>query len=128
MNILNDKSDINSHTKPEQELVEQEKTEYKLLGTYLRTKGLKLFSYNPIDSEIEEVVITKGSEIHTVFDGQGWIWFDHEFEKATVDSRREYFECLNLRNAINIVNKYKKGNVKYLCNLREPSKEGIKLW
>jgi len=128
MNILNDKTDITSFKKPEQELVEQEKTEYKLLGTYLRTKGLMLFSYNPTNGNIEEVEITRGSEIHTVFDGQFWIWFDPEFEKATVDSRREYFECLNTKNAIKRVQRYKKGFIKYLCNLREPSKEGIKLW
>ena len=90
MNILNDKTDINSVNKPEQELVEQEKTEYKLLGTYLRTKGLNLYSFNPINLEVNEVIVTKGSEIHTIFTKTGWIWYDPEFEKASVDSRKEY--------------------------------------
>jgi hypothetical protein len=48
-----------------------------------------------MSSEIKEIEITTGNEIHAVFCGDHWIWFDPEFEKATVDTRKMYFECLN---------------------------------
>ena len=46
-------------SKPESELVEREKMEYTLLGTFYRTKGLKLFTYNPKTEDIKELLIKR---------------------------------------------------------------------
>ena len=43
MNILNDKSDLNFVRQNEIEQVQQEKQEFKLIGTYLRTAGLNVY-------------------------------------------------------------------------------------
>jgi len=122
MNIVNDNSDITkTGTKPEIEQVEQKKQEYYLLGTFLRTRGLKLFGYNHLEKKVFPVDIVYSNTIHVVPEGNGSLkTIDFEAEKTTVDSRFEYFEAMCLRTAKNRVDKYLQGKITKLCNLRKP--------
>jgi hypothetical protein len=52
---------------------------------------------------------------------------DTGYEKAYVDSKNIYFEALNLKNAQKRLAKFKKGEIKELCNLKEPG-NGINFW
>lgn len=115
-------------SKPEQELVEQEKEEYKLLGTYLRTKGLKMFYYSPQRDELGEVNYQTSETIHMVIEDGRIKLKDPEQEKAMVDSRNIHFEALNLKNAKKRLMNYKQGKIKELCNLREYNPDGINFW
>lgn len=104
----------------ETELVQREKQEYKLLGSYLRTRGLRIYGYNSIRNKLYEVEIICGNTIHLIPDGLGnLIPIDPETEKSTVDARDIHFEALNWKNAQHRVNRYKQGKLKELCNLRE---------
>ena len=126
MNIIPiDKDDV---SKPEVENIVKDKIEYKHLISYLYTKGLKIFSYNHFTDKVEEVIIKYSDTIHIVPRDGELVAVDMEFEKAFVDPRLQYFEALNLKSAIARVKRYKAGKLKELCNLREPSKEGIKFW
>lgn len=128
MNILNDKTDITSTNKPEMEMVEQEKQEYYLLGTFMRTRGLRLFGFNYFKNEVFEVVVNHGNTIHLVpVDGK-LMTFDFEAEKCTVDSRFTYFEALNLESAKKRVQKYQDGKISELCNLKKPNPDGIRFF
>jgi len=59
MNILNDKSDQVIARQNDIEQVQQEKQEFKLLGTYYRTAGLNLYCYNPHKDKVGEVEVKK---------------------------------------------------------------------
>ena len=125
--LLNEQDKHNT-TKPEMENVEREKQEYKLIGNYLRTRGLKLYAYNSLKDELTEVNIDRGDTLHLIPDENGKLRaVDVELEKATVDSRNTHFEALNRKNAEKRVRNYKQGKIKELCNLREPG-EGINFW
>ena len=130
MNVLNDinSNDCSLVHKPDMEQVQQEKHEYKLLGTYLYTRGLTLFGYNHFEDEIFQVKIQYGNTIHLVPIENKLTPIDYEAEKCIIDSRFSYFECLNFKTARERVLKYKQGKITELCNLRKPSKDGIKFW
>lgn len=114
--------------KSEIEQVQQEKQEYKLIGSFLRTRGLTLFGYNHIDDYVFKVDIKYGNTIHLIpIDGK-LIPIDLEAEKCVVDARFEYFEALKYKTATERVKKYKEGKIKTLCNLRKPNLESIKLF
>ena len=81
-----------------------------------------------LEPDGEQVVIKTSDTIHLVpMDGR-LVPVDYEMEKALVDPRCYFFECLNWSNAQKRVKKWKNGEIKELCNLVEPSKEGIKFW
>lgn len=128
MDILNNKTGKNAVNKPEMEMVEQEKDEYKLIGKYIRTKGLTLFSYNSMKDELRIVKIDKKKDLTITFEEAQMGTKEVSEEECTVDSRNIHFEALNMKNAKKRVQKWKDGKIKELCNLREPSEEGIKLW
>jgi hypothetical protein len=114
--------------KPEMEQVQQEKQEYHLIGTYLRTAGQKLYGYNHLENKIFEVEIKYGDTINLVpLDGQ-LVPIDYTTQECVVDSRFTYFESLNLKNAHRRVERYKQGFIKDLCNLRKPSKEWVRFY
>lgn len=114
--------------KPEIEKVEQEKQEYKLIGTFLRTRGLKLYCYDHINEKLLEVNLIRSDTIHILPNEFGELRaVDLELEKAIVDSRATHFEALNMKNAEKRLRKWKQGKIKDLCNLRVPT-EGIKFW
>jgi len=125
--LLKETSDKTT-SKPEMENVEREKQEYKLIGTFLRTRGLKLYAYNSLKNLLTEVDITHGDTIHLIPDENGKLRaVDLELEKATVDSRDIHFEALNWKNAEKRLKKFKQGEIKELCNLKEPG-DGINFY
>lgn len=129
MNIVPEITKQNSFSKLEIEQVQLKKQEYYLLGTFLRTKGLRLFYYNPENEEIKEAIIKFSDTIHIYkMPDNRFITIDWENQKCTVDSRVIYFEVLNFNNAVSRVKRYKQGKIKELSNLKAPSKEGIKFY
>lgn len=128
MNIVPETTKSNTVSQFEIEQVQLQKQEYYLLGTFLRTKGLILFYYNPENGEVKETKIKYSDTIHIYKLPDKWICIDWENQKCTVDSRFIYFESLNIKNAKDRVKKYKNGKIKELCNLRIPNKEGIKFY
>jgi len=114
--------------KPTMEQVQQEKQEYYLLGSFIRTRGLLLFGYNYIKDEIFPVDIKYSDTIHLVPSDGKLLPIDYESEKCTIDSRFTYFESLNHKNAISRVNKYKQGKIHSLSNLRKYNPDGIKFF
>ena len=124
MNILIDShpSDVK---KTEIEQVQQQKMEYHILGTYLRTKGLKLFQYSPITEKVEEVEISYSNTLHLIPQDGVLVPVDLEAQKTVVDTRCIYFESLNMKNAEKRVNKWKAGKIEELFNLRDPEREPL---
>lgn len=112
-------------SKAEIEQVQQEKQEYHLIGSYLRTRGLRLYTYNPREDEIQEIkpeaktTLTIGVDPKT---GQLAINDRESKEKCMIDSRNIPFEALNLKNAEKRVRKYKNGEIGELCNLTSSDK------
>jgi hypothetical protein len=114
--------------KERQEVVQKQKREYKFLISYLRTRGLNLYSYNHHTDEVNRIEILRGNTIHCVpLDGV-LVPIDYEMEKSLVDPRHVFFEALNDKNAKKRVENWKGGKITELCNLVEPSKDGIKFW
>jgi hypothetical protein len=131
MTLHLDKPVVDKISKPEIEQVEQEKMEYHMLGTFLRTRGLQLFCYNPMEDKVELVNILYSNTIHIIPENGQLIAVDLEAEKTTVDSRCEYFEALNMDSAKRRVKRWKEGKIKELFNLRDPNKEPLvelKFW
>jgi hypothetical protein len=129
MEIFGKKLGKNNIDKTEMEMVENEKDEYKLIAKYIRTKGLMLFSYNSMKDELRVVKVDKKKDAVIKIDMDGKLGKgDLVSEECNVDSRNIHFEALNVKNAIKRLKNYKEGKIKELCNLKEPSKEGIKLW
>ena len=129
MNILNDKTELNYVSNVETEQVQQEQTEYCLLGTFLRTKGLSLFFYDPKDGKVTEATIRYSDTLHLyLLPDNKFITIDWEAQKCTVEGKYVYFEALNLRTAQHRVKRYKAGNIKELANLVKPNPEGIKFF
>jgi hypothetical protein len=107
-----------SLAKNQVEQIQKKKTEYKLLGSYRRSKGLKLFSYNVITKEVLELHITYSNEAHLFHNGEVLDWFDPESSRTNIDSRNIHFEALNLRTAAERVRKFQQGKIKDLFNLK----------
>ena len=114
-------------SKDEIELLQEKKHEYRLLDSYSRTPGLKLYCFNPLDDSLHEVKIKYSDTLHCFLTNEGWKTVDFENQKSTIDSRFIYFEALNRRNALSKVLKFR-NNLGQLCNLK-PVKDGIiTLW
>ena len=110
------------------EQVQKQKEEYFLLGTFLRTRGLLLYQFNPINKELIELSIKiEPTLILTPFDDK-LVPKDASQKSCTVDSRNIYFEALNLWTANKRVAKYLKGEIPELCNLKKANKDGIKFY
>ena len=78
MNIINDFLDSTPISKPEVEQVQQQQKEYFLLGTFLRTSGLKLFGYNFIKNTVFEVEIKYSDTVHVYWTPEGPLVIDWE--------------------------------------------------
>jgi ribosomal protein S26 len=128
MNIVPEVPQQKAISQFEIEQVQLQKQEFYLLGTFLRTKGLSLFYYNPVNGEVKEAKIKYSDTIHVYKLPDRWIHIDWESQKCTVDSCVIYFEVLNMRTAKERVKKYKEGKIKELSNLRVPNPEGIKFY
>lgn len=109
-------------SKEEIELVQKKKHEYKLLDSFSRRKGTKLFSFNPTNRKIKEIEINYSDTMHCFLTREGWRTIDFEQQKATVDSRLIYFEAMSIKTAISRVKRYE-NNIHLLCNL-QPVKDG----
>jgi hypothetical protein len=114
-------------TKFEIEQVQKKKQEYKMFGTYLRTKGLKLFYYDKVNNVLKESDIKCSDTIHIVYRDNKFVAVDYEKEKIFTDYRFIHFEALNMKTAKKRLAKYLKGDIE-LCNLKIPSKERIKFY
>lgn len=100
------------------ESVENEKQEHKLVGTFRRNRSLKLFSYNHLKGEINLVEETKGDEVNMVLKN-GKLQAEYNVNtEASVNTNNTHFEALNFRTAEKRVEKFKKGLIKDLCNLK----------
>lgn len=128
MDILNNTHKDSTSSKPDIEKVEREKQEYKMVGKYLRTRGLNLYAYDSKKDEIYEIEIQKESTVEIVSFGDEPEIKDTRTEKATINTNHTLFESLNMKNARGRVEKFQQGKIKDLCNLREPSKDGIKFY
>jgi len=128
MDILNLTPDKGKSKKPEIERVEREKDEYKLIGRYLRKKGLRLYAYNPRNDELVECNIRKKEAVNLIPEEGKLIPVDLGLEEVTVDTRYIHFEALNQKNAEKRIRRWKEGKIKDLCNLREYKPEDIKLF
>jgi len=110
-----------SFSKPELEQIQKEKQEFKLIDKITRTKGLKLFAYNQNKNEVFEIILPKdiNNTLYTkVEDGQLVIDYEKTYDKAVIDPRNIHFEALNLNSAIKRVDKWKRGEIKDLDNLK----------
>lgn len=128
MDIVPNISRDNCISNCEIEQVQQEEHEYYLLGTFLRTRGLRLWGYNYFEDKVFEVIIEYGDTIYLLPMNGKLIPVDYEAEKCTVDSRFVYFEALNRQNAEKRVRSWKEGRVKELSNLVKPNPDGISFW
>lgn len=109
-------------SKPEMEMVEQQKQEYKLLGQFMRTKGLRLYAY---DSSNDKMSLVKVSFKNTITINDNLEKGSMATEECTVDSRNIHFEALNDRTAQTRIDKFKIGKIKDLGNLKKPTKKDI---
>ena len=128
MNILNDKLDLKIAHKNEIEQVQQQKQEFRLLGTYFRTSGLNLYCYNPHKNIVEEVQLKSNSKTCVLIPlEKGYLIEDYEKPKISVNPNWDYFEALNIKNAIKRVEKFKQGKIKTLWNLKTINNNKINL-
>lgn len=109
------------------EMVQQQQHEYTLLGSFSRTKGLKLFELNNQTGDVNEVNIKYSDTATVIFKDGRLTWVDLEAQETTVDSRNTYFEALNLKSAKQRVDKYKRGQIKELFNLKPLVNKTIQL-
>ena len=117
-----------SFEKAEQEQVEKQKIESKLIGTFNRTKGLKLFGYNILKDYLYEVDEVFEGDLYMIRDLQGKLRaVEVGYSKVFVNTNDEHFEKLNLENAQKWVLKFKIGRVKDLNNLKAKTKNTITL-
>lgn len=118
-------------SKSEIEQVEQERQEYNLIGSFLKTKGMKLFAFNPRSKEVTEVIPLVKEIVNLILDPiHGLIPEDSILGEVEVDTRNIHFEAVSMRTAKVRVDKYLSGKlVGDLCNLRDPKKvEKLKLF
>lgn len=123
--IIDNKKDHISKT--ETELVQRKKHEYKIFGTFLRTKGLHLFYYDIINNKIVKPNIKYSDTIHIRYREGQFVAVDFEKEKLFTNSMFIHFEALNMRTAKIRLKKFKEGKID-LCNLKIPNPEGIKFF
>ena len=96
LNEINSKQDFKS---TEIEVVQKEKIELNLLGTFIITNGLKLWEYNHREDKIIEVAINSKEAIEIEFIDNSSVSKTIAEKECTVDSRNTYFEALNHNTA-----------------------------
>jgi hypothetical protein len=96
----------------------QRKKEYRLLGRYIRTRGLELFSFNPETGEVQIAETVSDGTIHLELVEGRYRGVNKSEEKAMIDPRMIYFEALNMGTAQKRVDRYRQGKITELSNLR----------
>jgi hypothetical protein len=122
--MLNKTKD-NFLSKASVENIQKKKTEYKLIASFMRSKGLKLFSYSILLNEVVEVVIRYSNEAHVFHNGTRLDWYDPETSRSNIDSSNIHFEALNMGSAKVRVSKFRKGSLKDLHNLKPVANKSI---
>lgn len=118
MILIGNENDSNSLLKPSVERLQDERTEYKILGSYFRTPGLSLYCYNPHKDEIELVRPVEKGDLIWVILKNGYRIDEYKRPKISVDPRWHYFEALNMVSALRKIEKFKAGKIRELFNLR----------
>ena len=126
MEIVQNKANENIK-RNEIEQVEQEKQEYKLLGKFLRTRGLMLFCYNSETGELSKANVVERKIVKTkILDGKLEVMDQSIQEVAAIDPGKiVYFEALNVKTAVKRLLNYQMGKVKRLNNLKPAGKLSI---
>ena len=101
------------------EVVQKQKQELTLFGSFLRNRTHKLYAYNTSNSSFKEVDVDRSSTIHALVRDGKLVPVDLEMEKVLIDSRNIYFEALNDRNAIKRIKRWRSGLIKELFNLKK---------
>lgn len=116
--LNNINSDNNKTIKIEIEQQVDEQQTYKLVGTFMRNKSLKLFSYNHMTGNLEIVDESKNDELHLVnIDGKLRA-VDKSHTEANINTKHTQFEALNVKSALKRIEKFKTGKIKSLDNLK----------
>lgn len=124
---------ITTNTLPENsnndiETVVDQKQEYKLVGKFRRTRGLKMFAWNAVADELYEVDIKINNTVSITPDPEGnLVTADDGTEEVNVNTSHTHFEALNMKTAMRRLAKYKLGLIE-LFNLKPYNPEGIKLY
>lgn len=127
LNFISNKD--SSFKKSEQEHVEQERIEHKMIGSFNRTAGLMLFAYNILNDELMEVEQIFDGDIHIIMGADGKAkGVEVGTYEAVVDTRNEHFEALNWDNARRKVKMLKQGKIKDLNNLKKVRKNKINIY
>ena len=115
-------------SKPKEELLQKKKQEYKLVGSFMRTPGLQLFSYNPATEALKKVIIAKSTTMHTEVISGELVPVDKEIQKVFINTQCIFFEALNYSNAERRLKRYRNGLIKCLDNLKEVRETVIKFY
>ncbi len=108
-------------TNSEIEIVQDQQKEYKIIGSFLRRKGVKLFAYDDKLKKVYQVDIAYKELIQLVPSMNGLVPDYINAMKADINSNHTHFEAVNIKTAKNRVKRWKEGRVKDLCNLRFPN-------
>jgi len=128
--ILNNKED-NHNNSVGIEFVKQQQSEFKIIGSVQRTKGLKLFEYDIMRDKLKEVEIKFKNQIFIRKTTEGKLYADYngaQIHDAFINGNNEHFEALNLKTAQTRVDKFKNGKIKYLNNLKQTTNNKISIY
>lgn len=127
MNVINDHNQPEI-TKPQVERVQQQKQEYKIIGSYYIPRGMTLFSFNKETGDVAKVDVKLGNTAHVIFRDGRLTWEDKDAKKTLADYRLVYFTSLNLDNAKSMVERFLAGKISELFNLKEVRSSTIKFY
>lgn len=112
MKITHHIPDHNDQRTEEQRLVDQKK-EYKLVETFLRTPGTRLFGYDVANNELYCVEEVERQTVHLINTD------DTACRSAMINTNHEYFEAISWKTARKRINKYQSEKIRQLSNLRK---------
>ena len=127
MNVINDHNQPEI-TKPQVERVQQQKQEYKIIGSYYTPRGMTLFSFNKETGDVSKVDVKLGNTAHIIFRDGRLTWEDKDAKKTLADYRLVYFTSLNVDNAKSRVERFLAGKISELFNLKEVRNSTIKFY
>jgi hypothetical protein len=114
--------------KPGIEVIEKEKKEHRLIGSFLRTPGLNLYAFDYRENKVYRLNIIKNTMAAVNIRENKLKVKPVRNDKIFIDSKHIPFEALNDRTAQNRVNKFIQGKIKELCNLKRKNLNPINLF